>query len=67
MALKSHLDPRLNQHVIKLVQDWKKKGSIQQEGFDWSSSRSNWEKAFVEGAIGLKTNCAEGRYWVAGG
>jgi hypothetical protein len=46
MAPKSHLDPRLNQHVIKLVQDWKKKGSIQQEGFDWSSSRSNWEKAF---------------------
>lgn len=46
MASNSNPDRRLNLHVVKLVQDWKKKGSIQQEGFNWTSSQSNWEKAF---------------------
>lgn len=36
----------LNKHVVELVQDWKNAGSVQQQGFDWSPSRSNWEKAF---------------------
>ena len=33
------------------------------------SDAVGWQRglAFVEGAIGLKTNCAEGRCWVASG
>lgn len=30
----------------KLVESWKKSGSPQQEGFNWTSSRGNWLKAF---------------------
>jgi hypothetical protein len=46
VASKSHMDTELNQHLVDLVQGWKKNGSVQQEGFDWSPSRANWEKAF---------------------
>jgi hypothetical protein len=36
----------LNKHLVKLVESWKASGSPQQEGFDWTSSRNNWIKAF---------------------
>ena len=36
----------LNKQVVALVKKWQKSGAIQQEAFDWTSSRSNWEKAF---------------------
>ena len=38
----------LNKHVVDLVEAWQKSGAIQQEGFDWTSSRHNWERAFPE-------------------
>jgi hypothetical protein len=33
-------------HLKKLVESWKASGSPQQEGFNWTSSRANWIKAF---------------------
>ena len=36
----------LNKSLIKLVENWKAIGSPQQEGFNWTSSKNNWIKAF---------------------
>lgn len=36
----------LNKQVVALVKKWQKSGASQQEAFDWTSSRNNWEKAF---------------------
>lgn len=46
MTYDSRLDISLNQRLIDLVQKWKKSGSQQQEGFNWVSSKKNWENAF---------------------
>ena len=42
------MNGRLNERVIDLIKTWQKGGAPEQEGFDWSSSRHNWEKAFPE-------------------
>ena len=36
----------LNMHLVTLVQKWEACGSPAQEGFDWTPSKHNWEKAF---------------------
>jgi hypothetical protein len=36
----------LNKSLVKLVENWKAIGSPQQEGFNWTSSKNNWIKAF---------------------
>ncbi len=36
----------MNRRLIKLVEEWKTDGSPKQEGFDWTSSKTNWIKAF---------------------
>jgi hypothetical protein len=36
----------LNKRLVALVQKWQAIGSPGQEGFDWTSSKHNWEKAF---------------------
>jgi hypothetical protein len=38
----------LNKRLIKLVEKWRAGGSPQQEGFDWTSSKKNWNEAFPE-------------------
>lgn len=38
----------MNKRLTKLVETWKADGSPQQEGFDWTSSRYNWIKAFPQ-------------------
>lgn len=38
----------MNKRLIKLVENWKVDGSPQQEGFDWTSGKNNWTKAFPE-------------------
>jgi hypothetical protein len=38
----------MNRRLVRLVRDWKDCGSPGQEGFDWTSSRNNWIKAFVK-------------------
>lgn len=37
----------MNQQLITLVKRWQADGSPKQEGFDWTSNRHNWEKAFA--------------------
>ncbi len=36
----------MNKKLVTLVQKWKAIGSPEQEGFDWSTGKHNWEKAF---------------------
>jgi hypothetical protein len=36
----------LNKQLVKLVKNWKESGSPEQEGFNWTSSRGNWIRAF---------------------
>jgi len=36
----------VNKRLITLVQKWQAVGSPRQEGFDWTPSKHNWEKAF---------------------
>lgn len=36
----------MNKRLVKLVENWRADGSPQQEGFDWTSSKDNWIKAF---------------------
>ena len=36
----------MNKHVGILVKMWEEEGALEQEGFDWSSSLSNWVKSF---------------------
>lgn len=36
----------MNRHLVKLIQSWKLSGSLEQEGFDWSSGKDNWINAF---------------------
>lgn len=36
----------LNEHLVSLIKKWKEDGSPKQEGFDWTSSKNNWESAF---------------------
>jgi len=36
----------VNKRLVTLVQKWQEIGSPGQEGFDWTSSKQNWEKAF---------------------
>ena len=36
----------MNKRLVKLVEAWKADGSPSQEGFDWTSGKHNWEKAF---------------------
>ena len=38
----------MNKRLTKLVETWKAAGSPQQEGFDWTSSKNNWIKAFPQ-------------------
>ena len=38
----------LNAHLVSLVKKWKEDGSPKQEGFDWTSSKKNWEEAFPD-------------------
>ena len=38
----------MNKRLTKLVETWKADGSPQQEGFDWTSSKNNWIKAFPQ-------------------
>ena len=38
----------MNKNLVKLVENWKASGSPKQEGFNWTSSRSNWIEAFPE-------------------
>ena len=37
---------KLNEHLVSLVKNWKANGSPEQEGFNWTSSKNNWIKAF---------------------
>jgi hypothetical protein len=36
----------VNKRLVTLVQKWQATGSPRQEGFDWTSSKQNWLKAF---------------------
>jgi hypothetical protein len=36
----------MNRRLVSLVKQWQADGSPVQEGFDWTSGRHNWEKAF---------------------
>lgn len=36
----------LNQRLVALVKKWQEDGSPRQEGFNWTSSKQNWENAF---------------------
>ena len=36
----------MNKRLVTLVQKWQATGSPRQEGFDWTSSKQNWLKAF---------------------
>jgi hypothetical protein len=36
----------LNNQLVKLVEIWKASGSPAQEGFNWTSGKNNWIKAF---------------------
>jgi len=38
----------LNKRLLNLVEKWRVSGSPQQEGFDWTSSKKNWNQAFPE-------------------
>jgi hypothetical protein len=38
----------LNKNLTKLIESWQSKGSPEQEGFDWTSGKRNWIKAFPE-------------------
>jgi len=37
---------KLNKHLVRLVKNWKADGSPEQDGFNWTSSKNNWIKAF---------------------
>ena len=41
----------MNESVISLVKKWQANGLPPQEGFDWTSSKNNWEKAFPSSKI----------------
>lgn len=41
----------MNIELVKLVKDWRSEGSIDQRGFDWSSSLENWKEAFPDEAL----------------
>lgn len=36
----------MNHRLVTLVKKWQEHGSPKQEGFDWTSSKGNWVKAF---------------------
>jgi len=36
----------LNKHLVTLIESWKLSGSLEQEGFDWSSGKDSWLGAF---------------------
>lgn len=36
----------MNEYLVKLIESWKLSGSLEQEGFDWSSRKDNWINAF---------------------
>lgn len=36
----------MNRRLVRLLESWKSDGSPQQVGFNWTSSRDNWIKAF---------------------
>jgi hypothetical protein len=36
----------MNRRLVSLVKKWQADGSPGQEGFDWTSGKHNWEKAF---------------------
>ena len=38
----------LNKKLMKLIKSWQAHGSLEQEGFDWTSGKSNWMNAFPE-------------------
>jgi hypothetical protein len=38
----------LNKQLKKLIESWKSSGSPEQEGFDWTSGKKNWIKAFPD-------------------
>jgi len=46
MVKELNLSDNLNQRVVELVNSWRREGSIQQEGFDWTSSKQNWVNTF---------------------
>ena len=36
----------MNKRLVMLVNEWQASGSPRQEGFDWTSNKHNWVKAF---------------------
>ena len=36
----------MNKHLVTLIESWKLSGSLEQEGFDWSSGKDSWLGAF---------------------